>query len=114
MSASSNSLSAKLCEDRAKECLSLAQQAKSRSHSIMLEHIAGTWYRIADRFPQMTHKYAVGQLVYFHGMFGGAASGQYEIVRALPIERDNRLNYRIKSVAEAFERTVEEHELTTE
>ena len=62
----------------------------------------------------MTHKYAVGQLVYFQGMFGGAASGQYEIVRVLPIERDNRLNYRIKSVAEAFERTVEEHELSAE
>jgi hypothetical protein len=32
----------------------------------------------------------------------------------LPIERDNRLNYRIKSVAESFERTVEELELTAE
>jgi len=47
-------------------------------------------------------------------MYGQAASGQYEIVRVLSIERDNRLNYRIKSVAEAFERTVEEHELATE
>jgi hypothetical protein len=64
----------------------------------------------------MTHKYAVGQLVYFQRTYGGAASasGQYEIVRVLPVEKDNRLNYRIKSMAEAFERTVEEHELTTE
>ena len=62
----------------------------------------------------MMHKYAVGQIVYFQGTFGGVGSGQCEIVRVLPIERDNRLNYRIKSVAESFERTVEEHELTAE
>ncbi len=62
----------------------------------------------------MTHKYAVGQIVYFEGTFGRAASGQYKIVGVLPIERDNRLNYRIKSVAEAFERTVEEHQLAVQ
>jgi hypothetical protein len=62
----------------------------------------------------MTHKFAVGQIVYFQGAFGRAAPGQYEIVRVLPIERDHRLNYRIKSMAEAFERTAEEHELTAE
>jgi hypothetical protein len=62
----------------------------------------------------MTHKFAVGQIVYFHGTFGRAGSGQCEIVRVLPIEKDNRLNYRIKSMAEAFERTAEEHELTAE
>jgi hypothetical protein len=27
------------------------QQAMSRSHRIMLEHIAETWYRIADSLP---------------------------------------------------------------
>jgi hypothetical protein len=80
----------------------------------MLEQIAETWYPIADSLPAMTHKYAVSQIVYFQAAFGRAPSGQCEIVRVLPIEGDNRLNYRIKSVAEAFERTVEEHELTTE
>jgi hypothetical protein len=50
MTASNNSLSAKFCRDRAKECLTWAQQAKSQSHRIMLEHIAETWYRIADSF----------------------------------------------------------------
>jgi hypothetical protein len=59
----------------------------------------------------MTHKYSVGQLVYFEGTFGRAPAGQYEIVRVLPIERDKKLFYRIKSPAEAFERTAEEHEL---
>jgi hypothetical protein len=62
----------------------------------------------------MTHKYAVGQVVYFQGTFGGAGSGQCEIIRVLPIEKDNRLNYRIKNSAESFERTVEEHELRDE
>lgn len=62
-------------------------------------------------YPPMVHKYSVGQLVYFEGKFGQASAGHYEIVRVLPVERDNRLNYRIKSTAEAFERTVEEHEL---
>jgi len=51
MTASNNSLSAEFCRDRAKECLSLAQQAKEQSHRIMLEHIAETWYRIADSLP---------------------------------------------------------------
>jgi hypothetical protein len=60
----------------------------------------------------MAHKYSVGQSVYFDGKFTHkAASGQYEIVRLVPIEKDNKLIYRIKSPAEAFERTAEEHEL---
>ena len=59
------------------------------------------------------HKYSVGQLVYFDGAFGhNAASGQYEIVRRVPIEKDNKLIYRIKSPQEAFERIAQEHELT--
>ena len=62
----------------------------------------------------MIHKYSVGQLVYFDGTFGhNAARGQYKIVRLVPVERDNKLIYRIKSPVEAFERTVEEHQLQT-
>jgi hypothetical protein len=33
-------------------------------------------------------------------------------VRQLPVERDNRLVYRIKSVAETFERTADEYQLS--
>ena len=59
------------------------------------------------------HKYAVGQLVYFEAPAQhSAARGQYKIVRLVPIERDNRIIYRIKSATEAFERTAEEHQLT--
>jgi len=33
-------------------------------------------------------------------------------VRQLPVERDNRVVYRIKSVAETFERTADEYQLS--
>jgi hypothetical protein len=42
---------ADLCQAKARECLYLAQNAGSKSHRIMLEHIAETWYRIADSLP---------------------------------------------------------------
>ncbi len=61
----------------------------------------------------MSHKYSAGQSVYFSSQFpNNAARGPYKIVRRLPIERDNRLSYRIKSTAETFERIAEEHQLT--
>src|SRR5262245_50828720 len=46
-----NRLTADLCQTKAKEALKLAKQAASKSQQIMLEHIAETWYRIADRIP---------------------------------------------------------------
>lgn len=59
------------------------------------------------------HKYSLGQLVYFAGPFQyDAARGQYKIVRLVPIEKDNKVMYRIKSATEAFERTAEEYQLT--
>jgi hypothetical protein len=62
----------------------------------------------------MAHKYSVGQMVYFNSTFGHtAARGQYKIIRLVPVERDNRLIYRIKSPAETFERIAEEHQLNT-
>ena len=45
----SDNLTADFCEAKAKECLYLAQQKVSHSQRIMLEHIAETWYRIADK-----------------------------------------------------------------
>ena len=60
----------------------------------------------------MTHKFGVGINVYFEPRFGDAAArGKYKIVRQLPIENDNRLAYRIKSLAESFERIAEDHQL---
>ena len=46
-----NHLTTDLCRMKAVECLNLAQQAVSKSHRIMLQHIAETWYRIADSLP---------------------------------------------------------------
>jgi hypothetical protein len=61
----------------------------------------------------MTHRYSVGDSVYFSPpLMAAAASGKYKIVRPLPIENDNKLTYRIKSMAENFERIAEEHQLS--
>ena len=61
----------------------------------------------------MTHKYASGQNVYYEPTFGNAAArGKYKIVRTLPVENDHRVSYRIKSLAETFERIAEEHQLS--
>ena len=59
----------------------------------------------------MTHKYAVGQEVYYNPSYGGAAArGAYKVMRVLPVENDARISYRIKSAAETFERIAEEHQ----
>ena len=61
----------------------------------------------------MSHKFSAGQTVYYASQFPSSGTGApYKIVRPLPIENDNRLCYRIKSVAETFERIAEEHQLT--
>jgi len=61
----------------------------------------------------MTHKYSVGQTVYFSPNYGSAAArGTYKVMRVLPIENDNRLAYRIKSLSESYERIAEEHQLS--
>jgi len=61
----------------------------------------------------MTHRYSIGQTVYFTPQFrGGSASGTYKIVRLLPIENDSRLRYRIKNATESFERVAEEVQLS--
>jgi len=63
----------------------------------------------------MTHKYASGQNVYYEPTFGNAAArGKYTIVRTLPVENDSRVSYRIKSLAETFERIAEEHQLSAD
>jgi hypothetical protein len=60
----------------------------------------------------MTHKFHIGAAVHFEGgNLTPGARGTYKVVRRLPVERDNRLMYRIKSAAENFERTAEEQQL---
>lgn len=59
------------------------------------------------------HKFKAGMSVHFEsGGLTPAARGVYKIVKPLPVERDNRVLYRIKSAAESFERTAEEHQLS--
>jgi hypothetical protein len=51
----------------------------------------------------MPHKFAIGAAVYYEGGFlRAAARGAYKIMKQLPVERDNRIAYRIKSPAEPF------------
>ena len=65
-------------------------------------------------FP-MTHKLKSGQSVFYEPAFNNAAArGKYPVVRTLPVENDSRVSYRIKSMAENFERIAEEHQLSTE
>ncbi len=60
----------------------------------------------------MPHKFAIGAAVYYDGGFlSAAARGVYKIMKQLPVERDNKIAYRIKSAAETFERTAEESQL---
>jgi hypothetical protein len=61
----------------------------------------------------MPHKFNIGAQVHFEGAaYAAAARGLYKVTRQLPIERDSRILYRIKSAAESFERTAEEHQLS--
>jgi hypothetical protein len=59
-----------------------------------------------------SHKYQVGEAVYFTSpSFGrAAASGSYTIVKLLPSDTDD-YQYRIKSSGEAFERVAKESQL---
>jgi len=64
-------------------------------------------------FRLMGHKYQIGQDVHYRPSIRfSAAPGIYTITKTLPVERDARLAYRIKSAAETFERTADESELT--
>lgn len=58
------------------------------------------------------HKYHLGEKVNFDTRRQvGAAGGDYEVVRLLPIEA-GQLLYRIKSPFERTERVVQEHQLS--
>lgn len=62
--------------------------------------------------PVRTHKYQVGETVYYTSpTFGrAAATGSYTVVKLLPSEGDD-YQYRIKSTGEAFERVAKESQL---
>jgi hypothetical protein len=67
---------------------------------------------VAYEVPIRSHKYIVGETVYFTSpSFGrAAASGSYTVVKLLPSEGDD-YQYRIKSTGEAFERVAKESQL---
>jgi hypothetical protein len=66
----------------------------------------------AHEIPVRTHKYQLGEMVYYTSpTFGrAAATGSYTVVKLLPHEGDD-YQYRIKSSGEAFERVAKESQL---
>ena len=61
----------------------------------------------------MAHKFPIGANVHYEGgTLTPGARGNYKVMRQLPVERDNRIVYRIKNAAESFERTAEEFQLS--
>jgi hypothetical protein len=66
----------------------------------------------AHEIPVRTHKYQIGETVYYTSpTFGrAAATGSYTVVKLLPHEGDD-YQYRIKSSGEAFERVAKESQL---
>jgi hypothetical protein len=58
-------------------------------------------------------KFAIGQLVDFDTRNSPARrpTGPYEVVRVLPLEDGSFRSYRIKSMAEPFERIAKEYEI---
>ena len=77
-----------------------------RTHSPPVQPVAA--HEISIR----THKYQVGEIVYYTSpTFGrAAATGSYTVVKLLPSEGDD-YQYRIKSSGEAFERVAKESQL---
>jgi hypothetical protein len=67
---------------------------------------------VAPDIPVRSHKYQVGETVYYTSpTFGrAAATGSYTVVKLLPSEGDD-YQYRIKSSGEAFERVAKESQL---
>jgi len=67
---------------------------------------------VTQELPARSHKYQVGQAVYYTSpTFGrAAATGSYTVVKLLPSEGDD-YQYRIKSSGEAFERVAKESQL---
>jgi hypothetical protein len=59
------------------------------------------------------HKFAIGQLVDFDTRMAPMPkpNGPYEIIRVLPSDDATSRAYRIKSKAEAFERSAKEYEI---
>jgi hypothetical protein len=94
-----------------------ASLAAARATSKMVEKIMRTASPpvqpvAAHEIVLKSHKYHVGEVVYFTSpTFGrAAATGTYTVVKLLPSESDD-YQYRIKSSGEAFERVAKESQL---
>jgi hypothetical protein len=60
----------------------------------------------------MQHRFRIGQTVFFSSRATNSSRAAFKIVRPMPVDNDERVRYQIKSVAEAFTRIAEEHDLS--
>lgn len=59
----------------------------------------------------MTHKFSVGQAVWYNADRGVEGTGQYTVVRTLPATEAGKLQYRVKAKVDGSERVVLEDQL---
>ena len=62
------------------------------------------------------HKLKLGQTVFLEPTIANriVARGPYQVTRQLPVQSDGRVQYRIKSSGEPYERVASESELSVE
>jgi hypothetical protein len=90
----------------------LRNRAAQKSAAPIIRTVSPPMQPVAIDLPIKTHKYNVGEMVYYNSpSFGrAAATGSYTVVKLLPSEGDD-YQYRIKSSGEAFERVAKESQL---
>jgi len=81
----------------------------------MVSVAAVTVAQVVARVSLHTHKYSVGQTVFYTSspISRPGASGSYQVVRLLPSDGED-YQYRIKNPGEAFERVAKESQLELE
>ncbi len=90
-----------------------AQPAVAKTPATMIRTLSPPTQPVAlHDLPIRSHKYQVGEVVYYTSPTFGrtSASGSYTVVKLLPSEGDD-YQYRIKSSGEAFERVAKESQL---
>jgi hypothetical protein len=90
----------------------LRNRSSQKSAAPIIRTASPPMQPMAPDLPIKTHKYHVGDAVYYNSpSFGrAAATGSYTVVKLLPSEGDD-YQYRIKSSGEAFERVAKESQL---
>ncbi len=97
---------------RASKAAAAAKAAAAVAPAKIVRTVSPPVQPVAPDIVIKSHKYQVGEAVYFTSpSFGrAAATGSYTVVKLLPSDTDD-YQYRIKSSGEAFERVAKESQL---